>query len=76
MKKIVACTEKKKYSVLIDNFSPADIKKIISNNSTSDRYFVVIDENVNRLHQPGKFEQGDPGTQPQETGGNPHKIQW
>lgn len=51
MKKIVACTEKKKYSVLIDNFSPADIKKIISNNSTSDRYFVVIDENVNRLHQ-------------------------
>lgn len=51
MKKIITCTEKKDYPVLIDNFSPADIKKIIISNSNSDRYFVVIDENVNRLHQ-------------------------
>lgn len=51
MKKIIACTDKKEYPVLIDNFSPADIKKIIINNSASDRYFVIIDENVNRLHQ-------------------------
>jgi 3-dehydroquinate synthase len=51
MKKIIACTEKKEYPILIDNFSPADIKKIIINYSASDKYFIVIDENVNRLHQ-------------------------
>lgn len=51
MQKIIARTQNKEYPILIDNFSPATIKKIIINNTISDKYFVIVDENVYRLHQ-------------------------
>lgn len=51
MAKIIAHTDKKEYTILIDDLSPAAISKIISTSYTSDKYFVVIDENVFRLHK-------------------------
>lgn len=51
MEKIIARTDKEEYPIVIDHLPPAAISKIIAATFASDNYFVVIDENIFRLHR-------------------------
>lgn len=51
MNKITITTKQKKYPIFINNFSPAEIVDMAKTTFASDRFFLIIDANVNRLHK-------------------------